>query len=117
MRAVVTCRGLLKTNKKTDVAEHPGVLDHVGLLFNEPPGTRPVALHLVIRQIRQSLYSLCIAKTQDTVNSICYLKLRVPAPNVPTVRLIVVAESLPQRRLFINDNENMRDDEEYNRVA
>ena len=25
-------------NKKTDVAEHPKVLGHVGLLFNEPPG-------------------------------------------------------------------------------
>jgi len=24
--------------KKTDVAEHPQVLDHVGLLVNEPPG-------------------------------------------------------------------------------
>jgi len=23
--------------KKTDVAEHPGVFDHVGLLVNEPP--------------------------------------------------------------------------------
>jgi hypothetical protein len=26
-------------NKKADVAEHPKVFDHVGLLFNEPPGT------------------------------------------------------------------------------
>jgi hypothetical protein len=25
-------------NKKTDVAEHPEVFDHVGLLANEPPG-------------------------------------------------------------------------------
>ena len=25
--------------KKADVAEHPKVLDHVGLLTNEPPGT------------------------------------------------------------------------------
>jgi hypothetical protein len=25
-------------NKKADVAEHPKVFDHVGLLFNEPPG-------------------------------------------------------------------------------
>jgi hypothetical protein len=25
-------------NKKADVAEHPEVFDHVGLLFNEPPG-------------------------------------------------------------------------------
>jgi len=24
-------------NKKADVAEHPKVFDHVGLLFNEPP--------------------------------------------------------------------------------
>ena len=27
--------------KKADVAEHPEVFDHVGLLVNEPPGTRP----------------------------------------------------------------------------
>jgi hypothetical protein len=26
-------------NKKADMAEHPKVFDHVGLLFNEPPGT------------------------------------------------------------------------------
>ena len=26
------------TNKKTDVADHPEVIDHVGLLFNEPLG-------------------------------------------------------------------------------
>jgi hypothetical protein len=26
-------------NKKADVAEHPKVFDHVGLLVNEPPGT------------------------------------------------------------------------------
>ena len=25
--------------KKADVAEHPKVFDHVGLLTNEPPGT------------------------------------------------------------------------------
>jgi hypothetical protein len=25
--------------KKTDVAEHPRVFRHIGLLFNEPPGT------------------------------------------------------------------------------
>ena len=27
------------TTKKADVAEHPKVFDHVGLLVNEPPGT------------------------------------------------------------------------------
>jgi hypothetical protein len=26
-----------KVIKKTDVAEHPEVIDHVGLRFNEPP--------------------------------------------------------------------------------
>jgi hypothetical protein len=26
-------------NKKADVAEHPKVFNHVGLLTNEPPGT------------------------------------------------------------------------------
>jgi hypothetical protein len=29
----------LMTNKKADVAEYPRVIDHVGLLINEPPGT------------------------------------------------------------------------------
>ena len=33
------------------MVEHPEVFDHVGLLFNEPPGTRRVALHLVIRRL------------------------------------------------------------------
>ena len=28
----------LAPQKKADVAEHPKVFDHVGLLFNEPPG-------------------------------------------------------------------------------
>jgi len=39
----------LTNRKKADVAEHPEVFDHVGLLVNEPPGTGRVALHLVIR--------------------------------------------------------------------
>jgi hypothetical protein len=29
----------LSRNKKADVAEHPKVFDHVGLLINEPLGT------------------------------------------------------------------------------
>ena len=28
-----------QNHKKTDVAEHPEVFHHVGLLFNKPPGT------------------------------------------------------------------------------
>src|ERR1017187_169630 len=36
--------------KKADVAEHPEVFDHVGLLVNEPSSLRWGALHLVIRQ-------------------------------------------------------------------
>jgi hypothetical protein len=28
----------LQRNKKADVVEHPQVFDHVGLLFDEPPG-------------------------------------------------------------------------------
>ena len=28
-----------RATKKADVAEHPQVFDHVGLLVNEPPGT------------------------------------------------------------------------------
>jgi hypothetical protein len=33
-----TKRLLSPGTKKADVAEHPEVFDHVGLLFNEPPG-------------------------------------------------------------------------------
>jgi hypothetical protein len=32
-------RLLSPETKKADVAEHPKVFDHVGLLTNEPPGT------------------------------------------------------------------------------
>jgi hypothetical protein len=28
-----------QNHKKADMAEHPEVFDHIGLLFNEPPGT------------------------------------------------------------------------------
>jgi len=31
-------RQYLAKNKKADVAEHPEAFDHVGLLFNRPPG-------------------------------------------------------------------------------
>jgi hypothetical protein len=31
------------------VAEHPQVFHHIGLLVNEPPGARRIALYLVIR--------------------------------------------------------------------
>jgi hypothetical protein len=30
---------LKRNHKKADVAEHPKEFDHIGLLFNEPPGT------------------------------------------------------------------------------
>ncbi len=30
--------GVCNKTKKADVAKHLGVFDHVGLLFNEPPG-------------------------------------------------------------------------------
>jgi len=34
------CERLLSPRtKKADVAEHPKAFDHVGLLFNKPPGT------------------------------------------------------------------------------
>ena len=36
--------------KKADVAEHHEVFDHVGLLFNEPPGTGQAALYIVDRK-------------------------------------------------------------------
>jgi hypothetical protein len=44
-------RFLSPRTKKADVAEHPKVFGHVGLLFNEPPGQSRVALHMVIRPI------------------------------------------------------------------
>jgi hypothetical protein len=36
--------------KKADVAEHPQVFDHVGLLIDGPPGLSRVAPHLVFRR-------------------------------------------------------------------
>jgi hypothetical protein len=36
-------------NKKADVAEHPKVFVHVGLLYNQPPGVHRVAIHPVTR--------------------------------------------------------------------
>ena len=33
-----------RKRKKTDVVAHPQVFDHVGLLFNEPPGTAGLPL-------------------------------------------------------------------------
>jgi len=38
LHSVVTAPHSRK-QKKADVAEHPEVFDHVGLLTNEPPGT------------------------------------------------------------------------------
>jgi len=39
-KETATRRLVLKQNhKKADVAEHPKVFNHIGLLFNEPPGT------------------------------------------------------------------------------
>ena len=42
MKFVPSCRDRSvppRPLKKADVAEYPEVFDHVGLLFNEPPGT------------------------------------------------------------------------------
>jgi hypothetical protein len=36
---VPEARPLESATKKADVAEHPEVFDHVGLLVNGPPGT------------------------------------------------------------------------------
>jgi hypothetical protein len=41
--------------KKADVAEHPEVFGHVGLLFNEPPSLSRVAIYLVIRRLRRAI--------------------------------------------------------------
>jgi len=41
-----------KKQKKADVAKHPEVLHHVGLLIDEPPRYW-VALHLVVRRHNQ----------------------------------------------------------------
>jgi hypothetical protein len=35
---ITTIRCSSSQEKRADVAEHPGVFDHVGLLVNEPPG-------------------------------------------------------------------------------
>jgi hypothetical protein len=32
------CQSCTTENKKADVAEHPQVFGHIGLLFNKPPG-------------------------------------------------------------------------------
>ena len=40
-----------KVIKKTDVADHLEVINHVGLLVNEPPRHSRVALYLVIRHL------------------------------------------------------------------
>jgi len=46
-----------ENEKKADVAEHPQVFDHVGLLVNGPAGTSRVALHLVIRPLHLSEFN------------------------------------------------------------
>ena len=46
--------GVATHSKKADVAEHPEVFHHVGLLVNGPSGRSRVALQLVIRQITAS---------------------------------------------------------------
>jgi hypothetical protein len=40
--------------KKADVAEHPKAFDHVGLLFNEPPGKS--GLHFISSSDCKTLY-------------------------------------------------------------
>ena len=42
MSLVVRPYSITKGEKKADVAEHPEVFDHVGLLVNRPPGTTGV---------------------------------------------------------------------------
>lgn len=46
----IPCRAV---TKKADVAEHPSVFHHVGLLINEPTGRSRVALQFVIRQVNR----------------------------------------------------------------
>jgi hypothetical protein len=46
--------------QKTDVAEHPEVFRHIGLLFNEPPGSARLPFYLVIRKA-----AACLAELQD----------------------------------------------------
>jgi hypothetical protein len=41
--------------KKADVAEHPEVFNHVGLLVNESPGMGRVALYLASDNITESV--------------------------------------------------------------
>ncbi len=46
------CRRSPLPNKKADVAEHPKVFHHVGLLFNAPSDSGRIALYLVFRMWR-----------------------------------------------------------------
>jgi hypothetical protein len=48
-RRINRCGSIMRLQIKAGVVEHPGKLDHTGLLFEGPPGQ--VALRLVIRQI------------------------------------------------------------------
>jgi hypothetical protein len=53
LRQAVSVRIADTGSKKADVAEHPEVFRHVGLLTNKPPGNGRVALYLVIRRLRK----------------------------------------------------------------
>jgi hypothetical protein len=55
--------------KKADVAEHLEVFDHVGLLFNEPPGIHRAALHLVIRRLRSNILFVAAVNVQKLPNT------------------------------------------------
>ena len=48
-------------NKKADAVEHPEVFDHVGLLYDQPPGLDRVAIHPVIR------LGSCFARSPFTI--------------------------------------------------
>jgi len=43
------CMRQIMNSKKNDVAEHPAVFSHVGILVNEPPGPSRIARYLVIQ--------------------------------------------------------------------
>ena len=57
-------------------------------------------------------FQLSAAAAGWTASAMCCSELRPPAPDAPTIDLVVVTECSPQRRLFVKDNENVRDEAE-----
>jgi hypothetical protein len=66
--------------KRADVARHPRVLNHVGLLVNGPPGIHRAALHLVVRQLNRVTHRSQSFKFADAPRD--YIHYRAPIGKV-----------------------------------